>query len=152
MEIKVQGKNKKYNELLLLNYCGKFSDLTTFLLFKYEYYLFYKTDTYFSSNMNKLASDSLTHLDIFGKLILLLGGKPDHNTFKINELFYETNKEKLIEINIRVIKEKIILYTNHLNQIEDQYIKEILTNFIIEERKNLEIVELLQIKYKREHF
>ena len=140
MEIKVQGKNKKYNELLLLNYCGKFSDLTTFLLFKYEYYLFYKTDTYFSSNMNKLASDSLTHLDIFGKLILLLGGKPDHNTFKINELFYETNKEK------------IILYTNHLNQIEDQYIKEILTNFIIEERKNLEIVELLQIKYKREHF
>ena len=152
MEIKVQGKNKKYSELLLLNYCSKFSDLTTFLLFKYEYYLFYKTDTYYSSNMNKLANDSLIHLDIFGKLITLLGGVPNFNSFKINELFYETNKEKLIEINIRVIKEKIILYTNHLNQIEDDYIKEILTNFIIEERKNLEIVELLQIKYKRERF
>jgi rubrerythrin len=152
MEIKVQGKNKKYSELLLLNYCSKFSDLTTFLLFKYEYYLFYKTDTYYSSNMNKLANDSLIHLDIFGKLITLLGGVPNFNSFKINELFYETNKEKLIEINIRVIKEKIILYTNHLNQIDDDYIKEILTNFIIEERKNLEIVELLKIKYKRERF
>ena len=46
MEIKVQGKNKKYSELLKLSYCGKFSDLTTFLLFRYESYLFHKTDAY----------------------------------------------------------------------------------------------------------
>ena len=152
MEIRVQAKNKKYADLLLENYCGKFSDLTTFLLFKYESYLFSKTDSYFSSNMSKLSNDSLTHLDIIGKIIILLGGIPSHINFKINDLFYLDDKEKLIEVNIRLIKEKIILYTNHLNQIDDDYIKEILTNFIIEERKNLEIIELLQLKYKREHY
>ena len=152
MEIKVQGKNKKYLDLLLEDYCGKFSDLTTFLLFRYESYLFSKSDSYFSSNMYKLSNDSLTHLDILGKIITLLGGVPNHLSFNINELFYNEDKEKLIEINIRLIKEKIILYTNHMNQIDDTYIKDILSNFIIEERKNLEIIELLQLKYKREHY
>ena len=152
MEIKVQGKNKKYSELLKLSYCGRFSDLTTFLLFRYESYLFNKTDSYFSSNMLKISNDSLIHLDIFGRLITLLGGIPDQIDFNINDIFYNEDKEKLIEINIRLIKEKIILYTNNLNQIDDDYIKEILSSFIVEERKNLEILELLQLKYKREHF
>lgn len=152
MEIKVQGKNKKYSDLLLENYSGKFSDLTSFLLFRYESYLFSKTDNYFSSNMNKLSNDSLSHIDIFGKIITLLGGVPKHINFNINDIFYIEDKEKLIEINIRLIKEKIILYTNHLNQIDDCYIKDILSSFIIEERKNLEILELLQLKYKREHY
>ena len=152
MEIKVQGKNKKYSELLKLSYCGKFSDLTTFLLFRYESYLFHKTDSYFSNNMSKISNDSLIHLDIFGRLITLLGGIPNQIDFNINNIFYNEDKEKLIEINIRLIKEKIILYTNNLNQIDDEYIKEILSNFIVEERKNLEILELLQLKYKREHF
>ena len=152
MEIKVQGKNKKYSELLMLDYCGKFSDLTTFLLFRYESYLFSKTDSYFSNNMLKLSNDSLIHLDIFGKIITLLGGIPKHVDFNLNNIFYNEDKERIIEINIRLLKEKIILYTNHLNQIDDDYIKDILSSFIIEERKNLEIMELLQLKYKREHY
>ena len=32
MEIKVEGKNKKYANLLKQNYCSKFSDLTSYLL------------------------------------------------------------------------------------------------------------------------
>ena len=152
MEIKVQGKNKKYVELLNDIYCGKFSDLTTFLLFRYESYIFNNKDTYYSSNMLKLSNDSLDHLDIIGKIIHLLGGIPTHLEYNPNELFYETDKEKLIEINIRITKEKIILYTRNLNEIEDTYIKEILNNFIVEERKNLGILELLQLRYKKGHF
>ena len=148
MEIKVEGKNKKYAELLKQNYSSKFSDLTTFLLYKYENYLFSEIDTYFSNNMNKLSNDSLVHFEIFGRLISMLGGIPEHTNFSINDIFYETNREKLIEINIRLTKEKIILYTKTLNEIEDIYIKEILTSFIVEERKNLEILELIQLKYK----
>ena len=149
MEIKVQGKNKKYVELLMEIYKGKFSDLTTFLLFRYESYIFNNKDSYFSSNMLKLSNDSLDHLDILGKIINLLGGKPE---YIFNDIFYDIDKEKLIEINIRLIKEKIILYTKNLNEIEDIYIKDILKNFIIEERKNLEIMELIQLKYKRGNF
>lgn len=150
MEIKVEGKNKKYAELLKKNYSGKFSDLSSFLLFKYEYALFSKSDSSFALNMNKMASDSLAHLDVFGKIISLLGGNPNYSNFIINDLLYLDTKIKLIEVNIRVIKEKIILYTKHLNEIDDIYIKDILKNFIIEERKNLEIMELLQLKAKRE--
>jgi len=150
MEIKVEGKNKKYSELLKENCSGRFSDLSSFLLYKYEYALFSKTDPSFALNMNKLASDSLSHIEIFGKLITLLGGKPDYSNFLINDLFYLDTKVKLIEVNIRITKEKIILYSNHLNEIDDSYIKDILKSFIIEERKNLEILELLQLKTKRE--
>lgn len=152
MEIKVQNKNKRYGELLKEAMCGKFSDLSCFLLYKYESYLFSQSDTYFSNNMSKFASDSLDHINIFGKVITLLGVKPDFLNMELDEKFYLDNKEQLIEINIRLLKEKIIKYTKSLNEIEDDYIKEILSSFIIEERKNLEILELMQLKYKREHF
>lgn len=152
MEIKVEGKNKKYIELLKENYCGKFSDLTTFLLFKYEYEYFNNQDSYFSNNMNKLASDSLIHMEIFGRLITLLGGSPQYSNINVNDIYYVLEKDKLIEVNIRLTKEKIISYTNNLNLIDDNYIKDILNSFIIEERKNLEILEMLQLKYKRENF
>ena len=148
MDIKVEGKNKKYAELIKKNYCSKFSDLTSFLLYKYENYLFSETDTYFSNNINKLSNDSLAHLEIFGRIITMLGDIPNFNDYKIDEIFFLEDKEKLIEINIRLTKEKIILYTKNLNEIDDQYIKNILTNFIVEERKNLEILELLQLRYK----
>lgn len=150
MDIKVEGKNKKYAELLKKDYESKFSDLTSFLLYKYETYKYSEIDTYFSSNMNKLANDSLSHFEIFGRLISLLGGKPDHIDFKTYDIFYEDSKEKLIEINIRITKEKVIMYTKHLDEIDDKYIKEVLTNFIVEERKNLKILEMIQLKYKRE--
>lgn len=152
MEIKVEGKNKKYSELLKEMYSGKFSDLSSFLLYKYEYMFFSKNDRSFSLNMNKLSSDSLTHIEILGKLITLLGDKPDFNNFVINDYFFLDNKEQLLEVNIRLIKEKIILYTKNLNNINDIYIKDILSNFIIEERKNLRILELLQIKFKKEKY
>lgn len=150
MEIKVEGKSKKYAELLKDNYSGKFSDLSSFLLYKYEYAYFSKSDSSFALNMNKLANDSLVHLEIFGKLITLLGGNPNFNNFIINDFLYLDTKTKLIEVNIRVTKEKIIKYTKNLNEIDDYYIKEILKKFIIEERKNLEILELLQLKNKRQ--
>ena len=150
MEIKVEGKNKKYAELLKEEYISKFGDLTSFLLYRYEKHLFNETDSYFSSNMKKLSNDSFAHIEILGRLITMLGGIPDHINFKTYDIFYLTDKEKLIEVNIRLTKEKIILYTKHLNEIEDHYIKEILTNFIVEERKNLEILEIIQLKYKRE--
>ena len=148
MEIKVEGKSKKYANYLKECYSEKYSDLTTFLLFEYEYILFSKTDTSFSLNMNKLSSDSLSHLDILGKIISLLGEKPCliPSNF-INEMF-ETDKTLLLELNIRLIKEKIILYTKNLDRINDSYIKEVLTKFIVEERKNLRILEILQLKNK----
>ena len=77
MEIKVEEKNRKYGNYLKEILCGKDSDLVTFLLFKYEYMYFNKSDNLFASNMNKLSNDSLTHIEILGKLITLLGDKPD---------------------------------------------------------------------------
>ena len=150
MEIKVEEKNKKYAEILKKNYVSRFGDLTSFLLYKYETYKFNEIDHYFSSNMNKFSKDSLTHFGIIGRLISMLGGNPNHNGFSIQEIFYEEDKEKLLEVNIRLTKEKIIMYTNNMNEIEDEYIKEILKNFIVEERKNLEILEMMQYRYKRE--
>lgn len=151
MEFKVENKNKKYSEIIKKIYCGKFSELESLLFFKYSYYMYKNRDSYFSDNMNKISNDSLSHMDIFGRIISLLGGVPDYRLFN-NEDYYVEEKEKLIEIGIRIIKQKIIEYTNCLNSINDSYINDILKSFIIEERKNLEILELLQLKYKREHF
>ena len=148
MEIKVEGKNKKYANYLKESYNGQYSDLSTFLLFKFEYIFFEKTNSSFSLNMNKISNDSLSHFEIIGKIITVLGEKPeltvDNN---INKIFVD-NLNKLIELNIRYTKEKIILYTKNLNRIDDIYIKEILKKFIVDERKNLKILEILQLKNK----
>ena len=148
MEIKVEGKNKKYADFLMENYCGKYSDLTSFLLFKYEYILFNKTDNSFSLNMGKLSADSLSHLEIIGKLIALLGNNPKLIPNDSINNFYFTDKTTLLEMNIRLTKEKIISYSKNLNLIDDIYIREILKTFIVEERKNLKILEILQLKNK----
>ena len=148
MEIKVEGKSKKYANSLKECYCGKDSDLTSFLLFKYEFIYFNKDDKVFSINMNKLSNDSLTHLEVFGKLISLLGEKPELVPIKNIEKFFLNDKNVLLEVNIRLIKQKIILYTEKINEINDHFIKDILENFIIEERKNLKILEILQLKNK----
>lgn len=148
MEIKVEGKNKKYASLLLDCFNGKFSDFTTFLLFKYEYIMFSKIDNSFSINMNKISNDSLSHLEIVGKLINLLGEKITFIPNPIINKIFLYDKTTLLELNIRLTKEKIILYTKNLELIEDKYIHDILENFIIEERKNLKILEILQLKNK----
>lgn len=148
MEIKVEGKSKKYANSLKECYYGKDSDLTSFLLFKYEYIYFNKDDKNFSLNMNKLSNDSLIHLEVFGKLISLLGEKPELVPIKNIEKFFLNDKNVLLEVNIRLIKQKIILYTEKINEINDHFIKDILENFIIEERKNLKILEILQLKNK----
>ena len=62
MEIKVEEKNRKYGNYLKEILCGKDSDLVTFLLFKYEYMYFNKSDNLFASNMNKLSNDRLYEL------------------------------------------------------------------------------------------
>lgn len=148
MEIRVEGKNKKYASYLRECFSGKFSALSTFLLFKYEYIFFNKNDNSFSLNMNKIANDSLLHFEIFGKIISLLGDDPNIEVnSSINRVFI-TDKTTLLELNIRILKEKIVLYTKTLNKIDDIYIKEILKKFIIEERKNLNILEILQLKNK----
>ena len=84
MEIKVEEKNKKNAEIIKNIYTSKFSDLTMFLLYKYESYLFSTKDSYFSKNMNKLSKDSLIHFEILGRIIYLLGGTPDHIDFKVH--------------------------------------------------------------------
>ena len=148
MQINVERKNKKYASLLKEIYNGKSSDLSTFLLFKYEYIYFFKVDNSFSTNMNKLANDSLLHVEIIGKLITLLGDNPKLEVNNHINQFFVNDIRLLLEINIRLTKEKIILYSNCLNKINDIYIKEILEKFIIEERKNLKILEILQLKNK----
>lgn len=148
MEIKVEGKNKKYANYLEECFSGEDSDLSTFLLFKYEYIFYSKSDYSFASNMNKMSNDSLLHMEILGRLITLLGEKPIIIPNENIKNYFMTDKRVLLEINIRLIKQKIILYTRILNKIEDFYIKEILKKFIIEERKNLKILEILQLKDK----
>ena len=148
MIINVESKNKKYADYLKECYCGKFSDFSTFLLFKYQHLFFINQDKSFSLNMNKLSNDSLLHLEILGKLITLLGETPDIIMDSNIDQFYINDKSTLLEIDIRLTKEKIILYTKNMERIEDKYIKEILELFIIEERKNLKILEILQLKNK----
>lgn len=150
MQIKVEGKNTNYSKILKDNYCGKNSDLFTFLFFKCYSSFYFRSDNYLSINFNKLAGDSLDHINILGQYITLLGDLPSYELLSTNELLYVDDKEKVLELAVRLLKDKIISYTNSMNLIGDDNIKEMLSNFIVEERKNLEIIEILQLKYKRE--
>ncbi len=152
MEIKVEGKNKKYAKILQESFCGMNGNLSEFLLLKYEYIVFCKTDNSLALNVNKLSNDVLAQLEIIGKLIYMLGENPE---LIVDDKIYERylcNKQLLLETNVKITKEKIILYTNALNSINDNHIKTILEKLIVDERKNLKIFELLNLKNKMKKY
>ena len=149
MELKVTEKNKKYADILKKEIEGEDGELQIFYLFKYQSLNKYLIDTNIYNNLEKLSTEALNHYEDLGKILQLLGGNIELKNIIFDDYLNENNIEKIFEIDIRKLKQRIISYTNSFSKIEDKYIKEVLQKYIIDYRNSLKILEMLQLKYKK---
>lgn len=149
MELKVTEKNKKYADILKNEIEGEDGELQIFYLFKYQSLNKYLIDTNIYNNLEKLSTEALNHYEELGKILQLLGGNIELKNIIFDDYLNENNIEKIFEIDIRKLKQRIISYTNSFSKIEDKYIKEVLQKYIIDYRNSLKILEMLQLKYKK---
>ena len=149
MELKVTEKNKKYADVLKKEIEGEDGELQIFYLFKYQSLNKYLIDTNIYNNLEKLSTEALNHYEELGKILQLLGGNIELKNIIFDDYLNENNIEKIFEIDIRKLKQRIISYTNSFSKIEDKYIKEVLQKYIIDYRNSLKILEMLQLKYKK---
>ena len=149
MELKVQGKNKYYSELLKKQVEESNGELELFLIFNTQSLNQYLNDTNLFTNLKQIGYESLNHYETLGKVIQMLGGNISLNDIMIEKKYKENDINKVIETDIRKIKERIISYSKILIEIKDEYIKEIINKYIVDYRNSLNILEMLQLKYKK---
>lgn len=149
MKLKVQGKNKYYSELLKKQVEESNGELELFLIFNTQSLNQYLNDTNLFTNLKQIGYESLNHYETLGKVIQMLGGNIKLKDIIIEEKYKENDINKVIETDIRKIKERIISYSKILIEIKDEYIKEIINKYIVDYRNSLNILEMLQLKYKK---
>lgn len=148
--IKVKEKNLYYGRLLLYDYAGAVSELTAWSQYFNHGAVIFQEYKEVADILYHIGKVEMTHLQILGQLIELLGINPKYRIIKENNLRiwwspcyinYEIEVFEILQANMESEKNAIKQYTNHLNIIKDDYIKAILTKIILEEKEHLKILE-----------
>ena len=158
-EIKVERKNKEYAYYLLEDYAGVTSELTAITLYVYGHIINKETNKELSKTLKGIFISEMHHLEILGSLIKLLGVKPVYKTINNNTLTpwnsnyvnYETDPVKSLLFNIESEVKAIKQYKEHIELIDDIYIKKILERIILDEIEHIKCFNKLleKIKNKR---
>ena len=138
-EIRVEQPNLEYAKLLLEDYAGTISEDPAVHLYLYQHLV------------------EMQHLEILGKLIKLLGLDPAFVSFKDDRLVawtanyvnYTTDLETMIDVDIMSETKAIQKYREHVQMLDDVYIKQILLRIIEDEEIHLDIFKKLKELLKK---
>ena len=157
-EVKVEEKNDYYADILSLDYAGSVSELTASLLYSYQHFNTFDNNIEFSKVIEEISIVEMTHLEMLGKTIKLLGKDPIYKScealrgdcimWNSNNINYTTNLKEMLKVDINSEKEAIRNYEHHKKIINDKYIKNMLGRIILDERRHLEIFNEMYDKVK----
>lgn len=157
-EIKVESQDAYYADVLSQDYAGVVSETTAALGYSFQHFDKFKEDEEFSDIVEEISIVEMHHLEMLGKLIKLLGKDPVYKTceasrgdcvmWSADNINYNNDVRKMLEIDIASEKAAIRNYTRHKDIIKDKYIDAILERIIKDEERHLEIFELLYITRK----
>lgn len=150
--IKVEKQNLEYANLLLQDYAGKLGALSCILRYTYQQLIQNVFDEDFAEMLFKIQKLKMKQLEIFGKLILLLGGNPQYGTVDSHissrmipytscGLCYDKESKKFLAYDIQ--EEELIIkqYKAHQKVIKDVYIQAVFTTIIEEENEILHLLK-----------
>ncbi len=145
--VEVEKANLEYAYLLLEDYTGMSSELTSILQYSYQHFLKFQTNPIIAKTLSTIAMVEMKHLELLGETIKLLGVNPE---FKVKDKQYElyscwNSKYVNYETDlIDILKSDIILeqiainnYQKHYELINDLYIKSLLLRIIEDEKLHL---------------
>ena len=140
-ELKVEKENKDYAYLLLEDYAGINSELSSITQYSYQNFNEFFSNKNLSNSLKEIAIVEMHHLAILGKLIKLLGVNPIYKTneyWHSKNICYTVNIKEMLLSDIDLEEKAIINYQKHIKLIDDKYIKAMLERIILDEEKHLE--------------
>ena len=150
-EIKVENKNIMYASLLLKDYTGRVSELTSITQYVYQSFDKFDINPIFSSTLSQIAMVEMKHLELLGKTIKLLGLNPQFkiiNNFPVSYwqskyINYSSDLKEMLKDDIKIEKEAIKNYQKDIDIINDKNIKKLLYRIIEDEKKHIECFYML---------
>ena len=154
-EIKVEKKNLRYANILLHNYSGMVSELTTITQYVHHKFKVFESTPKLAEAFGGIAMVEMHHLDILGKVIELLGEDPRFWIRRKDKRYYwdakfvdyGTSIKEYLTYDIQAEVITIRDYNNVLNEISDPYITQIIERIILDEEVHLKIFKNLYDEY-----
>ena len=152
-EVRVEEKNPYYADLLSQDYAGGISETTAVMQYSYQHFDKFKENKEFAEIIAEIAEVEMKHLELLGETIKLLGKEPVYKTCESergdcvfwtgDNVFYKTDLKDMLNADINSEKNAIKNYEHHKMLINDKYIKEMLSRIILDEKRHVQIFEML---------
>lgn len=148
-EVKVEKPNIEYAKILSNIYAGEVSEDTSINLYIFQHISLSSKYKEYANILRQIAIVEMHHLDILGKLIMLLGMKPVYMSYNESKkglvpwnatyVDYSININDIIDADIRAETNAIKFYNYILTIIKDKYIVNIIKRIIMDEEMHLKI-------------
>jgi Mn-containing catalase len=153
-KIMVEKENPEYAKIILEDYAGIGSEETAIHTYIYQNIVL---DGEIADTIKHIAMVEMHHLKILGELIHLLGCQPGFYTidsnigyiipWTSNNVDYNTILSDVILGNISREMNAIRQYKNHIQEIDDIYVKKVLERIVEDEEVHIECFKNLYHKY-----
>ena len=154
---RVEKPNLEYAKILEQDYAGVTSEETAIHLYLYQHIIEGVKGSKFSSILEEIMINEMHHLELLGTTITLLGGNPNYKVTSTigNKPYYwnasyvndTTNILEMLAVDIESEKQAIRNYELHRSMINDNYIKELLTFIIEDEKEHIRMFEEFKKNY-----
>lgn len=146
--------NKRYCNLIYENFGGKKGELTAITQYIYEHMNFKESESV-SHILRDIAIEEMQHLDILGRILVNLGGKPifqnaEEKIWTAHNVRYDIcDLKEAIKWNIQDEKEAINSYRNLLGYTNNMYLRRVYERILLDEMNHLEIFQKILCELKR---
>lgn len=139
--IKVTKPNIQYAKLLSQTFASSSGEMTAIFQYLYQHWILQKQNNSFAKVLFRISLVEMTHLDILGELITLLGGDPRCAAVEQNKFIYwngampdySQDLKEMLSTNAKSEGKAIQEYKELASKISDPYIYDILTCFAKDE-------------------
>ncbi len=141
-EIRVVGVNPRYAELLLQDISDAKGEMTALYQYIYQDWCFRHQFQELACLLRRIAAVEMRHLDILGRLNLLLGGNPILRTqaanpqtaWNGNMIYYGRNIKPLLADNVSLERAAADAYLAQAEVIQDPFVAAMLKRLALDEQ------------------
>lgn len=150
--IRVRGKNKRYADLLGIDYCGGVSELSAIAQYINNENRLSCENCSMARTLLGIAMAEMMHLQKLGELIVLLGGNIDFTAQTRNGrvkmwtpayLMIPEQASKMLMADVDAEKAAIEQYKSHIRFIGDDCVNAVLERIILDEEYHIMLLEAL---------
>lgn len=136
--VRVAKPDPEFAQKMMREYAGPDSEFTAIMDYLYQHHFFQESYPDFARTMECLARTEMVHLDMFGRTIFRLGGKPqfayEGRGWNARNAFYPKDICAAIRHNMQGEMAAYRLYRRRARETDDPYIRRLYIRFALDER------------------